>query len=62
MYYLGTGSQIDNGKHFKFQFFCDIFWKLLCAPNTVLCISIITVMGPTPPGTGVMKLAISLTA
>ena len=37
--------------------FVELLQKL--AP-TRTCISIATVMGPTPPGTGVMKLALSL--
>lgn len=38
-----------------------IYNELALKQLRVFCIRVATVMGPTPPGTGVIKLAISLT-
>lgn len=62
MYYLGTGVCNSNGLTFKFHLIWSIRCADLIADCTVFRISIATVIGPTPPGTGVMKPATSLAA
>ncbi len=55
---LGTGSAMFGGRtvslHGLFKY-SAVRW----ADNTVFFINIATVIGPTPPGTGVTKLATS---
>lgn len=54
MSYLGTGVCGFIGRTVKFQVVFKILLAAFWALSTVFFINIATVIGPTPPGTGVM--------
>jgi hypothetical protein len=60
--YLGTGDFTSKGNGRKVHLVPDWVSRDLTAEITVFFINIQTVMGPTPPGTGVMDPATSLTS
>lgn len=54
LYYLGTGFFTVNGIGEKFHFMPFAAERDFPAEITVFFISMQTVIGPTPPGTGLM--------
>ena len=60
LFYLGTGLTGLKVNGDKFHVFFNNFSAAVKAERTVFCINMATVMGPTPPGTGVIAEATNL--
>jgi len=58
--YLGTGSTRVSGRWLSFHWVLCSFSAAFSAARTVFFISMATVIGPTPPGTGVIHPAFFL--